>query len=335
LFAGCAMLGKYWSVVLIGALGLGALLDARRARFFGSKAPWLMIVAGAAVVAPHLWWLIDHRFPTFTYAAARAGASFGENALDTLRYLGGCLGYASLALIATAALLRPSRAAIAESLWPADPQRRLIVTLQGLMIVAPAVVALLGGVRIVPLWTMPAWTLLPIVLLSSPLIAVGREALRRMLTGAAALALAILAAAPAVAVVIHVYSPPEPFEYASLLATDITRIWQRHSDQPIALVAGEMVLAENTAFYLRTDTRAFDNADVAALKADVIARGAALVCSAVDQGCVATAEQIVAAQPQIVRGKVWLRRPLFGIEGGTVQDVFFLVLPPPRALKPN
>ncbi|ABE37610.1 conserved hypothetical protein [Rhodopseudomonas palustris BisB5] len=327
-FAGCSMLGKYWSVVLIGALGLGALLDPRRARFFGSPAPWLMIVAGALVLAPHLAWLVDHRFPSFTYAAARAGSGFFENALDTLRYLAGCLGYAALALVATWALLRPSRAALIDSAWPADPQRRLIVTIQFLMIVAPAPVALASGIRIVPLWTMPAWTLLPIVLLSSPLIEVGRAALRRMLIGAAALALAILAAAPGVAVAIHTTSAPEPFEYASLLADDIARTWQRHSDKPIALVAGETVLAENTAYYLRTDTRAFETADLAALKAEATARGAVLVCSATDQTCLATAEQIVAGQPQILRSKVWLSRPLFGIAGGTVRDVFLLVPPP-------
>ena len=30
------------------------------------------------------------------------------------------------------------------------------------------------------------------------------------------------------------------------------REWRRHSDEAVPLVAGETVLAENTAFYLRT-----------------------------------------------------------------------------------
>ncbi|MFC0240462.1 glycosyltransferase family 39 protein [Rhodopseudomonas telluris] len=327
LFAGCAMLGKYWSIVLVGALGLGALLDPRRGRFFGSPAPWLMIVVGGLVLAPHLAWLVEHRFPSFAYAAAHESDGFVHNARDTLSYLAGCVGYAALALIVWAVLLRPSRAALVESAWPADPQRRLIVTIQVLMLVLPAPVALVSGIRIVPLWTMPAWTLLPVVLLSSPLIAVGRDALRKVLIGAAALALTILAAAPGVAVVIHTTSHPEPFEYASLLADDIAREWQRHSSLPIRLVAGETVLAENTAYYLRTDTRSFATSDIAALKAEATARGAALVCSAADQPCLATAEQIAAGQKQILRSKVWLNRTLFGLAGGTVQDVFFLVLP--------
>lgn len=87
------------------------------------------------------------------------------------------------------------------------------------------------------------------------------------------------------------------------------------------------MLAATTAYYLRTDARAFETSDPAALKADITARGGTLVCSAGDQACLAAAEQIVAGQQQILRSKVWLSRPLLGLAGGTVQDVFFLVLP--------
>jgi 4-amino-4-deoxy-L-arabinose transferase-like glycosyltransferase len=329
-FAGCAMLGKYWSIVLVGALGVAALLDSRRGRFFASPAPWLMILFGGLLLAPHLWWLVAHDFPTFSYAAAHESTGFADNAGDTLSYFAGCLGYAAVALMVAVGLLRPSRAALIDSAWPADPQRRSILIIQVLLIVAPMPAALATGIRIVPLWAMPAWTLLPIVLLSSPLIAVGREAVRRALIVAAAVSLGSLALSPAVAVAIHLGEPPGEFEYASLLAQHVEREWRKHSGQPIALVAGETVLAENTAFYLRTDTRAFANADVAALKRDVAAQGAALVCPADDKACLGIAEQIVADQPEILRGKVWLSRPLFGLAGGTVQDVFFLVLPKGR-----
>jgi len=330
-FAGCAMLGKYWSIVLVGALGLAALLDPRRGRLFASPAPWLMMLCGGAVLAPHLWWLAAHGFPSFAYAAAHESAGFADNARDTLSYLAGCIGYAAVALATAWLLLRPSRAALAESAWPSDPQRRTILIIQALLIVAPMPVALFSGIRIVPLWAMPAWTLLPIVVLGSPLIAVGREAVRRVLMVASAVSLGSLLLSPAVAVAIHLGDPPGGFEYASLLAQRVETEWRKHSDQPIALVAGETVLAENTAFYLRTDTTGFETADLAALKQDIAARGAVLVCPADDKACLAIAEQIAADRPEILRGKVWLSRPLFGLAGGTVQQVFVLVLPKPGA----
>ncbi|QDL99719.1 glycosyltransferase family 39 protein [Rhodopseudomonas palustris] len=326
-FAGASMLGKYWSIVLVVALGLAALIDPRRGRFFGSMAPWLMILCGGAVLAPHLWWLYAHDFPTLSYAEAHEAGSFADNLRDTLGYLAGCVGYAAVALIVAALLLRPSRAALADIAWPADPQRRTILIAQVLLIVAAVPVALVTGIRIVPLWAMPAYTLLPIVLLASPLIAVGRETVRRGLIVASAVSLGSLALSPAVALVIHLSDPPGPFEYASLLAEHVEREWRRNSDRPVPLVAGETVLAGNTAFYLRTDTKGFETADVAALKQRAEANGAVLVCPADNGGCIATAERIVAGQPQILRGKVWLSRPLFGQPGGRVSDVFFLVLP--------
>ena len=250
-----------------------------------------------------------------------------DNLRDTLTYLPGAVAYAAVALITAAVVLRPSRAALADIAWPAEPERRTILLIQLLLIVAPMPVALVTGIRIVPLWAMPAYTLLPIVLLASPLIAVGREAVRRGLIVASAVSLGSLALSPVVALVIHLSDPPGPFEYASLLADHVDREWRRHSDEAVPLVAGETVLAENTAFYLRTDTLGFETADLAALKQRAAARGAVLVCPAEDKGCIATAEQIIAGQPQILRGKVWLSRPLFGQPGGRVSDVFFLVLP--------
>src|SRR5262249_29278190 len=39
LAAAAAMLGKYWSIVLLAGLGIAALADPRRAKYFGSPAP--------------------------------------------------------------------------------------------------------------------------------------------------------------------------------------------------------------------------------------------------------------------------------------------------------
>lgn len=327
LFAGASMLGKYWSIVLVGALGLAALLDPRRARFFASPAPWLMVVAGGAVLAPHLVWLYAHNFPTFDYAAAHESSGFAANARDTAMYLLGSIGYAAAALIAWAVLLRPSRAALAETIWPQEAQRRTVLIAQVLMVLLPMPVALFSGIRIVPLWTMPGWALLPLVLLASPLIAVGRDALRSILAVAAVVAVGALLASPIVALAIHLREPPGPAEFASLLAERVEQEWRTHSNQPIGLVAGEAALASGTAYYLRSDVLSFATTDQAAVKAEIIKRGGALVCPAEDSGCIAAAEQIVAGQDQILRGQVWLHRPLLGFAGGTRRDMYFLVLP--------
>ncbi|ABD86167.1 glycosyltransferase family 39 protein [Rhodopseudomonas palustris] len=326
--AGAAMLGKYWSIVLIAGLGLAALIDSRRVSFFRSKAPWIMAGVGLVVIAPHLAWLVQHHFPTFAYAAAHSAPSFSENLAATAGYLAGCVGYVAVPLIVAILLLRPTPEALLDVVAPKDPSRRLILVIQLLLIVVPAPFALMMGLRIVPLWTMPAWTLLPIVALGSPLIAVGRVALERLVAGTAIGTLAMLALAPVVALTIHLNSPPGSFEYASLLAEKIEQQWRQRSALPIPLVAGTTVLPANTAYYLQTRARSFENADVATLKAAAQAHGAVLVCPAEDAGCIAVADQIVAGQSEISRSEVRLSRPLFGFAGDSVRDVFMMVWPP-------
>jgi 4-amino-4-deoxy-L-arabinose transferase-like glycosyltransferase len=325
--AGCSMLGKYWSIVLVASLGLAALADPRRAALFRSPAPWLMVVVGGVVLAPHLWWLVVHHFPTFGYAAGHSAAGFAENLRDTGGYLAGCLGYVAVPLVVAAWLLRPSRAALRDIVLPRDPQRRLVLTIQLAMILLPVPLALVSGIRIVPLWTMPAWTLLPLLLLASPQIAVDRLALRRLAAGVALFTLAMLPVAPLVALANHLNSPPGSYEYASVLAGHIEREWSQRSDLPIPFVAGETTLATNTAYYLRTHVRPFETGDLAAIKAAALSGGAALVCPATDAACLAVAQAMAQDQSRIHRSEARLTRKLFGIEGAAVRDVFMIVLP--------
>jgi hypothetical protein len=146
---------------------------------------------------------VDNRFSTFSYAAAHSAPSFAQNLAAAASYLIGCLGYIAVPLIASYWLLRPSVPALRDVARPADMHRRLVLFIQLTLIVLPVPFALAMGLRIVPLWTMPAWTLLPVVLLASPLIAVGREAVRRIVAVTALFTLAMLAVAPAVALAIH------------------------------------------------------------------------------------------------------------------------------------
>ena len=54
-------------------------------------------------------------------------------------------------------------------LWPATPERRLAVVAFWAPLLVPIAVALVAQFPLTSLWTMSAWSLLPVVLLSSPL----------------------------------------------------------------------------------------------------------------------------------------------------------------------
>ena len=81
-----AMLGKYWSVFLLAGLVLAALIDRRRGAYFRSAAPWMTVLVGALVLAPHVVWLVQHDFAPFAYAVAVHGdKSFADNAARCAR----------------------------------------------------------------------------------------------------------------------------------------------------------------------------------------------------------------------------------------------------------
>jgi 4-amino-4-deoxy-L-arabinose transferase-like glycosyltransferase len=207
--AAASMYGKYWSIVLLAGLGIAALLDPRRRIYFRSSAPWVTALVGALALAPNLASLFAHDFSPISYAFdTHGGRSFASRGV--LGYLAGSAAYValpvSIALIAT----RPSRAEVREMLWPMNPDRRLAAAAFWATLLVPIPFALAAGFKLTSLWTMPAWTLLPVILLSSPLLTISRRAATRVVALACAFPFAALAAAPAVAILIQGAGVPAP-----------------------------------------------------------------------------------------------------------------------------
>src|SRR6201993_4738282 len=176
LFAAAAMYGKYWSIVLLLGLGIAALIDRRRAAYFRSPAPWVTIAVGALALAPHVAWLIANDFAPFSYAIVLHGAgSFAATIGYALGYLAGSVAYVAVPLLIVAVVARPSRAAVKDMAWPSSPARRLAATAFWAVLLMPALIAPLTGLRLVSLWSMSAFALLPVMLLSSPLVAIARR----------------------------------------------------------------------------------------------------------------------------------------------------------------
>ena len=98
--AAAAMLGKYWSIFLIAGLVAAALIDKRRGDYFRSAAPWITVAVGAIVIAPHVFWLVQHNFEPFAYAMYVHGEkSFADVAISALGYLAGSAGYVAIPVI--------------------------------------------------------------------------------------------------------------------------------------------------------------------------------------------------------------------------------------------
>ncbi|HEY1473219.1 MAG TPA: glycosyltransferase family 39 protein [Pseudolabrys sp.] len=324
--AAACMLGKYWSVFLLAGLAAAALIDKRRAGYFRSPAPWITVAAGLLVIAPHLVWLYRHDFVPFSYAMYVHGAKpYAEVALSALGYVAGSIGYVAIPVIIVLAAARPSRATIADMIWPADSERRLVAAAFWGSSLPPALGALVSGTEITSLWSMSAWTLLPVLLLSPGAVKLRDIDMRRILAACMAVPLAMLIASPAIAILAQRGGPPPAAAQAGLLAEEVERLWHAAAPQPLRFVGGDGDLADGVITYAADRPRALT--DMPPPDAAELARsGMAIVCFAESAACGSKASAQAAADR---RTETEIVRNFWRFPGKPQRYTIFIVPPRP------
>jgi hypothetical protein len=321
--AGC-MLGKYWSIFLLIGLVLAALIDRRRLQYFFSAAPWITVVSGAIVLAPHIIWLVQNDFAPFSYAMTIHGAKpLSATVIGALGYLAGSIGYAAIPVLVVLIAAWPTRATLIDMVWPQDDRRRMAALAFWLPFLLPAVGAVASGTEITSLWSMPAWTLLPVLLLSSPDVLVRAVDTQRVLLAAIIVPLVMLVASPAIAVMVHRNGPPPAAAQGQLLAAQVERIWTQQTLQPLRFVGGDADIAYSVAAYAYDRPLSLPGMpapDPAKLKR----HGMVLICFAEETNCVNTSR---AQNPDggIMTTEIW--RPYWGITGKP-QRYSIVIVPP-------
>lgn len=337
LFAAAAMYGKYWSIVLLLGLGIAALVDPRRAAYFRSPAPWVTIAVGAAALAPHVVWLIANDFAPFSYAVVLHGArSLTSTVGASLGYLAGSLAYVAVPLVLLFVIARPSRAAVKDMAWPSSPARRLAAAAFWAVLLVPALIAPLTGVRLVSLWSMSAFTLLPVMLLSSPLVTITRRDALGVLTLAVAFPFVMVAIAPAIAFVIHRAGPAPGSAHTSVLAEPVERLWRETTDRRLRIFSGFDEFTDGVTFYMRSHplaVRVLDGKASPALQERIDRDGIALLCpvqsSAADaDSCADAALARARCSPPGKQIEVEVSRRYLGVDGKPAR--YLLITIPPR-----
>jgi 4-amino-4-deoxy-L-arabinose transferase-like glycosyltransferase len=328
LAAAAAMLGKYWSVFLLAGLGIAALSDRRRTAYFRSPAPCVTITVGALAFAPHVAWLVGKNFAPFTYAVEAHTATIESAALAGLGFLLGVAAYIAAPVLLAALAARPSLAALADTLWPRTPHRRLVL----IAFISPLILPIFAGIAlkvdIVSLWTMSAMTLLGVVLLSSPLVNLSRAAAVRLLALAVAFPIVMMLAAPAIAIWIHREGVPNYATHYRLLAAAVDRVWHESNSKPLRYLGSYTNIVNGVSFYLpdRPSTLDIVNStttpwsDEASVRRD----GIALVCPEPEQFCMHFLNARAGAAP---RHAVTLSRKHLGVADTPVRYVI-VILPP-------
>jgi len=331
LAAAGAMLVKYWSVVLLVALAIGAISDSRRRLYFSSAAPYVTAVAGVVALSPHLVWLYSHHFASFGYALESHPGTIAEAFISGIGYIAGAVGYAIAPILLTGLVTKPRPADVADMLWPSDPQRRLPVIVFIVPLLLPALMAVAAAEKVVSLWAIASMTLLPVVLLSSPGIVIPRIAAIRILAIAISLPVLALLAAPVVAVVTHFNGASNYGTQYSLVAEAAGKVWRETTDRPLRLVGSYDNVLNGTVFYFPDRPSTFEIANPYLTpwtgEARIAREGILLYCPVIENRCMDALNKR-AAHAQGRRVEVDISRTFLGIPGPITR--YAIVAIPPQ-----
>ncbi len=294
-----AMLGKYYSGVLLLCLLVAALATPAWRRSFATAAPWIAVGTLALALLPHADWLLQQSAGPLQYAQAAASAEPAGAAARALRFGFVQLLYVSLALLLLALTLEPGkrrrslRAALSACLRPRLAPLWLLAA-------GPVVVTMLAtaatGARTATVWGMPIAGGVCLLLVAHSRRAGGRIALRRGLAALAAAWGVVLVVAPLRWEWMARQEADAVTEPRAELAETLARRWQQEFHRPLPWVSGTRVLAMSTAFYADDHPRYWSLWNAAAETPwvdteDVFDDGGLVVCLEEDVEC-----QDIAAQ---------------------------------------
>ncbi|HXX07782.1 MAG TPA: glycosyltransferase family 39 protein [Pseudolabrys sp.] len=320
-----AMLGKYWSIFLLLGLALAAVIDRRHFEYFRSPAPFVTVLAGSIVLMPHIIWLIEHRFAPFSYATTvHTQQPFAAVLQSSLSYLLGSIAYVTVPIILFLVRARPSWRTVMNVIWPPDDDRRLVASSFWGPLILPAGGAIIAGAEITSLWSMPALSLLPVLLLSSPSVTIRAIDTRRTLAAAVALPLVMLIVSPAIMVMAQRRGPLPAAAQARLLTAEVERLWHQATPQKLRFVGGEEDIADGVITYAVDRPRAL----IGMVQPDAVElakSGLVLVCFAGGASCQREAAPRGAAATLV---ETEIVRNFAGIAGKPQR--YTIVIVPPR-----
>jgi hypothetical protein len=333
LLAAACMLTKYWSGFLLLGIGFTALFDRRREAYFRSPAPYITATLAALAITPHVLWLIREHFPPMTWVTTRrASGSLFDELRSLSEYTFGTLGYVSVAIILVAVFVRPSWQGVRDGLFPSDRDRRTAAIMFWAPLLLPIPVAFATRTNLVSIWNAQALSLLPVVLLGSPLVAVTRDQVARIAMVPIAVSLLALAASPIIALALFRNGVENYAIYTHPLAAALDRQWRQDSDRPLKLIAGPFPMASSIAMYVPDRPSTFGNFSSYlspwATPERIARQGIAIVCPRLDTGCIEHMDALAANAAGARKAYLEITPRWLGFEGPS--QTFAVAIVPPR-----
>ncbi len=243
---GLGMLCKYEIAVLGLAIVLHAATSRHTRPLFASIGPYAAVLVCLIVFAPHLFWLVQHDFPTLKFAASRAQplTALGR-VVSPLRFLASQLLDIAPALLMAAFAGVLSRASLHRLVRPGDETLRFLLWLGLGPILICVALPVVSGMGLRDEWGTQMWDLIGLVIVypAGPLWQ--RVSMKRLVRAVVAL-FVLLPVAYALA---STYVPrwqgrhPRTQWPDRLMAARFAELWHERTGKPLKIVAGDNWLA--------------------------------------------------------------------------------------------
>ncbi|CAG9226967.1 PMT_2 domain-containing protein [Paraburkholderia tropica] len=314
--AGAAVLGKYFSVVLLIALLMAAFARPRwRSRVFSWQS-LIVVAAGFIVLLPHLVWLVEHQFQTFEYAAQRTSGSpmavaMGRFSIYTLAQIGYLLpSFVFVILLVKGARVKAAKQMLASCISPRMYPDLWVLTFGPFMVIG--IIAIAAKAQMASVWGMAEWfAVVPmwVCVLFRMDVSLRVERSMRVLI---VYWMLVLIGTAAVGYAGARRNTDDAAEPRAELADAARAIWKRQSGQDtIPVVSGSVHEAQSVAFYSGGRTRYWDLSAPRTtpwLRSDDVRReGMLIVCRRDDASCHDEAKTFshALATPIDIRRRAW------------------------------
>jgi len=302
-----AMLGKYYSAVLLLSLLASALLLPAWRRRFATAAPWMAILTFVLCLLPHLDWLLSQTAGPMQYAQEAASEKPQAATLRALyfglsQWLFPALAFGLLAIaLDPPGRMRAWRAALFSL---ARPRREAPWLLGAMPIVVTMLATVLTGARTASVWGVPIAAGVAVLALTRARAAGAQIDLARATRAMLAAGVLVAVLAPLLWLAAARSDSPSAGEPREELARAVDALWRTEFDAPLPWVSGTRALAASVAFYADSHPRYWSlwnpvHETPWVDEARVFAEGGIVVCAIADTECARKGEELTQRRQEI------------------------------------
>ncbi len=329
--AAIAMLSKYVSVVMLATLFAASFTIPGWQAFYRSRRFPAMVGAFLLVLAPHLVWLHQTGYTTFSYVDTNKAESFSRLVRASFNFVAAQLLWLTpmLLVLAAATPRRWERARSAFRWRTATWVHRFWL----ILLFGPLVFTLLAAwasfTRLSAPWGIPLWFAVSTVLLYAPDFEENDLDITRLVGIAAAVGLAALLIAPLVRSADYWTANATALEPRREAAELLSELWKKRTGRPLTNVAGSQAYSSAVTFYAPdhpSEFVEFEPRYAPWMTPERLRKGGlAIVCASDDRVCLDAARRYASPSAERVSASLsksflWFRGPAHTLQ--------FIIEPP-------